>query len=127
MHRSIEFVKRYPFAMLLAVQLFSIVFYGFMTDSKTSHFVFNCLGLIVPILAVWVVFRSPMANWVGFALITLSISTSFAVGKSGSNKTLCFTLLGIWSCINWLICVVNANDNSSYLKSKVLDTKKIIQ
>ena len=88
MHRSIEFVKRYPFAMLLAVQLFSIVFYGFMTDSKTSHLVFNCLGLIVPILAVWVVFRSPMANWVGFALITLSISTSMLALFAGQTQLL---------------------------------------
>ena len=32
--------------MLLAVQVFSILFYGLMTDSQLSHVIFNCLGLI---------------------------------------------------------------------------------
>ena len=76
MRRSSEFVKRYPFAMLLAVQLLSIVFYGFMTDSKTSHLVFNCLGLIVPILAVWTVYRTPAINWLAFVLVALSIGAT---------------------------------------------------
>ena len=76
----VHFVKRYPFAMLLAVQLISILFYGMMTDSKTSHIIFNCLGLIVPILAVWTVYRTPATNWVGFVLVTLAIAlTLFAI------------------------------------------------
>ncbi len=88
MHRSIEFVKRYPFAMLLAVQLLSVLFYGFMTDSKSSLLIFNSLGLIVPILAVWVVFRTPMASWVGFVLITLSLSTSLLALLAGQTQLL---------------------------------------
>ena len=76
MQSTISFIKRFPFAMLLAVQLLSVLFYGFMTDSKTSHFIFNCLGLIVPILAVWVVYRSPATNWIGFVLVTASIGTT---------------------------------------------------
>ena len=75
MQSTISFFKRFPFAMLLAVQLLSVLFYGFMTDSKTSHLIFICLGLIVPILAVWTVYRSPATNWVGFVLVTASIST----------------------------------------------------
>ena len=61
--------------MLLAVQLISIFFYGFMTDSATSHLIFNSLGLVVPLLAVWTVYRTPASNWIGFALIAASIST----------------------------------------------------
>ncbi len=76
MEYTLKFVKRYPFAILLAVQLFSVLFYGFMTSSKTSVFMFNCLGLIVPILAVWVVYRSPITSWVGFVLVTASLSTT---------------------------------------------------
>ena len=75
MQSTISFFKRFPFAMLLAVQLLSVLFYGFMTDSKTSHLIFICLGLIVPILAVWTVYRSPATNWIGFVLVTASIST----------------------------------------------------
>lgn len=76
MHSIITFSKRFPFALLLAVQLMSVIFYGFMNDSKTSHLIFNSLGLVVPILAVWTVFRTPAVNWVGYFLASLSIGTS---------------------------------------------------
>jgi Ion channel len=79
MKTTINFFKRFPFAMLLCVQLLSVLFYGFMTDSKTSHLIFHCLGLIVPILAVWAVYRSPATNWIGFVLVSASISTSLLV------------------------------------------------
>jgi hypothetical protein len=88
MQAPIGFFKRYPFAMLLAVQLLSVLFYGFMTDSKTSHLIFNCLGLIVPILAVWVVYRSPATNWIGFVLVTASISTSLLALFGGQTQLL---------------------------------------
>lgn len=72
--------------MLLCVQLLSVLFYGFMTDSKTSHLIFNCLGLIVPILAVWTVYRSPATNWVGFVLVSASISTSLLALFGGQTQ-----------------------------------------
>ncbi len=88
MQAATSFFKRYPFAMLLAVQLLSILFYGFMTDSKTSHLIFNCLGLIVPILAVWTVYRSPATNWIGFVLVTASIGTSLLALFGGQTQLL---------------------------------------
>jgi hypothetical protein len=88
MQATIGFFKRYPFAMLLCVQLLSVLFYGFMTDSKTSHLIFNCLGLIVPILAVWTVYRSPATNWIGFVLVTASISTSLLALFGGLSQLL---------------------------------------
>ena len=91
MQSTIGFFKRFPFAMLLCVQLFSVLSYGFMTDSKTSHLIFNSLGLIVPILAVWTVYRSPATNWIGFVLVTASISTSLLAIFGGQAQLL------IWS------------------------------
>ncbi len=88
MQSTITFIKRFPFAMLLAVQLISVLFYGFMTDSKTSHFIFNCLGLIVPILAVWTVYRSPATNWIGFVLVSASISTTLLALFGGQAQLL---------------------------------------
>jgi Ion channel len=88
MQATISFFKRFPFAMLLAVQLLSVLFYGFMTDSKTSHLIFNCLGLIVPILAVWTVYRSPATNWIGFVLVAASISTSLLAIFGGQVQLL---------------------------------------
>ncbi len=78
MQSTINFLKHFPFAMLLCVQLLSILFYGFMTDSQLSHLIFNCIGLIVPILAVLTVYRTPAANWVGYSLAILAIGISLA-------------------------------------------------
>jgi Ion channel len=86
---TISFFKRFPFAMLLAVQLVSILFYGFMTDSKASHLIFNILGLTVPLLAVWVVYRTPASNWAGFILAALAIGASLLA----RNQSLLF----IWA------------------------------
>ena len=91
MQSTISFFKRFPFAMLLAVQLLSVLFYGFMTDSKTSHLIFICLGLIVPILAVWTVYRSPATNWVGFVLVTASISTLLLAIFGGQTQLLAWS------------------------------------
>lgn len=88
MQSTISFFKRFPFAMLLCVQLISVLCYGFLTDSKTSHIIFNCLGLIVPILAVWVVYRSPAVNWIGFTLLTASIGTTILVLFGGQSQLL---------------------------------------
>lgn len=65
MQNTIVLIKRYPFAILLAVQVISILFYGVTTDSQLRHLIFNCLGLAVPILALWTVYRTPATNWVG--------------------------------------------------------------
>jgi hypothetical protein len=67
-------IKRYPFALLLLVQLISILAYGFLDTQHWGQIMLNCLGLVVPILAVWVVYRTPAINWVALILVTLAIS-----------------------------------------------------
>ncbi len=74
------FVKRYPYACLLAVQLLSIIFYGFMSDSKLSRLIFSCFGLAVPILALLVVYRSPAITWVAAMLVAPSILLTLTGG-----------------------------------------------
>ncbi|MES2579266.1 MAG: ion channel [Pseudomonadota bacterium] len=80
----VSFVRRYPFAMLLAVQLASVLIYGFMSNSHANQIVFNSIGLIVPILAVWVVYRSPIVSWVGLVLVLLAIG--FSLTATFSNQ-----------------------------------------
>lgn len=80
--------KRFPFAILLCVQLLSVLFYGFMTDSKLSHLIFNCFGLIVPILAVLVVYRTPATNWLAFVLVALSVGTNIIANITDQNQLL---------------------------------------
>lgn len=81
----VSFFKRYPFAMLLAVQLVSVLFYGMMNNSQASQVIFISIGLIVPILAVWVVYRSPIVSWVGLVLVSLAIG--FSLTATFSNLT----------------------------------------
>ncbi|WP_047538075.1 ion channel [Methylotenera versatilis] len=84
----ISFVRRYPFAMLLAVQLISVLIYGFLSNSEASHIVFSSIGLIVPILAVWVVHRSPAASWLGLVLVVLAIGLSLTATFTQQNSLL---------------------------------------
>jgi Ion channel len=68
-----DFIKRYPYAVLLAVQLLSVIFYGFFATSHLSQLLLNCIGLIVPFVAVFVVYRTPANNWVAFVLIAPAV------------------------------------------------------
>lgn len=65
--------KQYPYALLLFVQLASVLVYGFVTTSHVEHIIANCVGLIVPLIAVWVVYRTPAVNWVGYGLAIISV------------------------------------------------------
>lgn len=80
MQNTISFVRRYPYACLLAVQLLSVVFYGLMGDSTTSRLIFSCFGLAVPILALLVVVRSPAFTWVATALVVPAVLLTLIAG-----------------------------------------------
>ncbi len=69
-------IKRYPYAMLLCVQLLSVIFYGFFATSHLNQLLLNCIGLVVPFVAVLVVYRTPATNWVAFVLITPAVVCS---------------------------------------------------
>lgn len=86
----VSFVRRYPFAMLLAVQLASVLIYGFMSNSHANQIVFNSIGLIVPILAVWVVYRSPIVSWIGLVLVVLAIGFSLTATFSNQASLLIY-------------------------------------
>ena len=58
---------RHPSALLLAVQLASLLAYPLM-DGRDSRVLFSAFTLVAVPLAVWVVFRSHAANWFAWAL-----------------------------------------------------------
>lgn len=66
-------IKRYPYAMLLGVQLLSVIFYGFFATSHFNQLLLNCVGLVVPFVAVFVVYRTPATSWIAFVLITPAV------------------------------------------------------
>jgi hypothetical protein len=78
----LNLLGRHPSAILLIVQLFSIMLYPFMENTGTGRALFGVFGIGVASLAVWVVNRSPVINWISWALaipaVALSLYASFA-------------------------------------------------
>ena len=58
---------RHPSALLLAVQLASLMVYP-LVDGRDTRVLFSAFTLVAVPLAVWVVFRSHAANWFAWAL-----------------------------------------------------------
>lgn len=88
MAKIIAFIKSYPYACLVAVQLLSVIFYGFMSDSTLSRLIFSCFGLVVPLLALLVVVRSPAATWFATLLVVPSILMTLIAGFVGYSYLL---------------------------------------
>ncbi|MCC7462468.1 MAG: two pore domain potassium channel family protein [Gammaproteobacteria bacterium] len=74
------FARRHPSAFLLAAQLASLLLYPLMDDSQGGRLLFGGLTLVVVPLALWVVTRSPLVNWIGWLLAIPAMAlTAFGV------------------------------------------------
>ncbi len=76
-------IRRHPSAVLLAVQLAAVLLYPAMEDTPEGRAVFGAFGIVVLALALWVVNRSPVVNWVAWALAVPAVVLSIvaAVGE----------------------------------------------
>ena len=78
----IAYVRRYPSAGLLAVQLSGMVLYPWMEASPQGRVLFGVFGLLVLGLALWVVRRTPWLTGVAVLLalpvIVLAVIAQFA-------------------------------------------------
>lgn len=63
-----KIVRRHPSAFLLAAQLLSLLVYPLMDESQGGRLLFGAVVLVVVPLALWVVTRSPLMNWIGWLL-----------------------------------------------------------
>jgi Ion channel len=88
MQQIFSTIKRFPYALLLLVQLISILAYGFLDTQHWGQIVLNCLGLAVPILAVLVVYKTPAINWVALILVTLAIGMTVLANFGGQPQLL---------------------------------------
>lgn len=68
--------RRHPSAFLLAAQLVSLVLYAFFDGSTNGRALLGAFGVLVLILAVWVVRRSPALNWIAWVLVVPAIVLS---------------------------------------------------
>lgn len=60
--------RRHPSAFLLAAQLLSLLAYPLVDDGSGGRLLFGAGALVVVPLALWVVMRSPLINWIGWLL-----------------------------------------------------------
>lgn len=69
---------RHPSALLLAVQLLSLLLYAQLgeADSQEARVLFGGVAVVVVPLAVWVVRRSPSANWIAWLLAAPAFALS---------------------------------------------------
>lgn len=78
----------YPSLLLLLVQLLSIVINPLLQATKFDQAIFNCFNLLALSLAVWVVNRSPVINWVGWLLAFLAVVCTTIYVTSGTSTYL---------------------------------------
>ena len=61
--------RRHPSAFLLAAQLVSLVLYAVFEGSRRGRAVLGAFGVLILLLVVWVVRRSPAVNWIAWVLV----------------------------------------------------------
>ena len=61
-------MRRHPSALLLGVQLLGVMLYPVMEQAAAGRALFGAFGIVVLLLAVWVVKRSPAVGWVAWGL-----------------------------------------------------------
>lgn len=71
-------LRRNPSALLLALQLASLVAFPLLDHSHYGRLAFAVIGTFGLALALWVVNRSPAVNWIAWVLAALSISLTVA-------------------------------------------------
>jgi hypothetical protein len=83
-------LKHHPSALLLFVQLASLVLYPLLDETEPGRVLFGTFGVMVLLLAVWVVNRSPAANWIAWIVAVPAITL-----------TLLASVFGQWDLLPW--------------------------
>lgn len=83
--RGVQLVGRNPSALLLAVQLIGVLLYPVMEDTLAGRVMLGAFGILVLSLALWVVNRSPLVNWVAWILALPAVVLSLLAAISGRN------------------------------------------
>ena len=76
-------MRRHPSALLLAVQLLGVLLYPVMEQAAAGRALFGAFGIVVLLLALWVVKRSPALSWVAWCLAMPAVLLSIAAAVLG--------------------------------------------
>ena len=88
-----EALRRHPSGALLAVQLLGLLLYPLMEDTGAGRALFNAFGVLVLALVLWVVMRSPTANWIAWLLAAPAVLLSLLGGWGGQPQWLVWAQL----------------------------------
>lgn len=68
--------RHHPSAFLLAAQLLSLALYVALEGLPSSQFLLGAFGMMILLLVVWVVIRSPAINWIAWIIAGLVVLLS---------------------------------------------------
>jgi hypothetical protein len=85
---TLTVLRKHPAGWLLAGQLLTILLYPFMEGAESARAASVVFGNLVLALALWVVFRSPVVNWIGWVLALPAVGISLAAHLGGFPKIL---------------------------------------
>jgi hypothetical protein len=71
-----DLTRRHPSAFLLAAQLVSLVLYAVFEGSNRGRALLGAFGILILLLVVWVVRRSPAVNWIAWVLVAPAVMLS---------------------------------------------------
>jgi hypothetical protein len=80
---SPNFLLKHPSGLLLGAQVLAILLDPLLEESKAGRAGFVIFGNVVLALALWVVFRSPLMNWIGLVLAVPAVVISLAALVGG--------------------------------------------
>jgi hypothetical protein len=90
--------RRHPSAFLLAAQLLSLLAYPLMDQSPAGRWLFGAAALVVVPLALWVVGRSPLVNWIAWLLAVPAILLTLA-GVAADRQALLVASALLEACL----------------------------
>ncbi|HQP32289.1 MAG TPA: ion channel [Deltaproteobacteria bacterium] len=83
----------HPSAFLLAAQLLSLVFFAAFEGAEGSRVVLSSVGVLLLVLVVWVVKRSPGVNWIAWVLAMMAALLSLLSWRP------CAPVLQVWGAL----------------------------
>ena len=80
---TLKLFRKHPAGLLLAAQVLAVLIDPLMEGSRAGRAGFVVFGNVVLALALWVVFRSPLLNWIGLVLAVPAVIFSLAALVGG--------------------------------------------
>lgn len=80
---TLKLLRKHPSGLLLSAQVLAVILDPMMEQTKAGRAGFVVVGNVVLGLALWVVFRSPLMNWIGLVLVLPAVTLSLAALVGG--------------------------------------------